>query len=504
MRTVIISALFVVCGLLGFCCQMLYANYFGSGKEMDIYFSLLSIPAIITGATGTIFSSLFFPAFARIEKIGLDDYIYRIKIHVSRIALIIAIIGFAITFFNLNNIIETEDPFYYNLAFILSILFWFNSYLSIVNGYLASVQNYFKNFLIVSSTQLLVYFGIIIFVILFHDLLGVRSIAAGMIAASFLSLMINRYYGNIFHKSKAKVKVNGLGLFTSICLILISFLPFHAFASIAYMWAGQLDNAGCVSLLGYSHSFCGFLSTAASMGIATVSFPDLAKSLSSTDDTILHKGYLNFKNQLEVVIIFASYVAVFVSLFAHPIIELLFMRGQFEMKDVDGLSLVLPIYLINGVLIAMMNLTRNVYYSLNKQRLFAFVSAVVTMFFLLSSFALSKSVSYVFIGIVETISMGLFVLISLFFINTFNNIFDFRFVMRIVGQLFLLSIIGFFMFVIYERIDSFIISKPILIIICGVVYSLISDILLSTLIKSPIVLAINKKVANITKKCKNG
>lgn len=499
MRTFIISALFVVSGILGFCCQMLYANYFGSGKEMDIYFSLLSIPAIITGATGTIFSSLFFPAFARLEKSELDDYIYRIKIHVSRIAFIIAVIGFAITYFYLNNIIETEDPFYYDLAFILSILFWFNSYLSIVNGYLASVQNYFKNFLIVSSTQLLVYFGIIIFVILFHDLLGVRSIAVGMITATILSLITNRYYGNIFHKSKVSVNVDALRLFISICLILISFLPFHAFASIAYMWAGQLDNAGCVSFLGYSHSFCGFLSTAASMGIATVSFPDLAKSLSSTDDTILHKGYLNFKNQLEVVIIFASYVALFVSLFAHPIIEILFMRGQFEMKDVDGLSLVLPIYLINGVLIAMMNLTRNVYYSLNKQRLFAFISAVATLVFLLFSFVLSKSVSYVFIGLVETISMGLFVLISLYFINSYNKIFDLKFILKIVGQLSMLSIVGFFMFVIYEKMNAFNISKFVSIIICGVFYSLISDLLLSTLIKSPVVLAINKRIASIIK-----
>ena len=494
MKTFIVSALFIVSGLLGFCCQMLYAYYFGSGKEMDIYFSLLSIPAIITGATGTVFSSLFFPIFARIERPGLDAYIFIIKIYVSRIALIIALAGFAITYFNLSQIIETKDPFYYNMALILSILFWLNGYISIVNGYLASVQNYFKNFLIVSFSSLLIYVSIIAFVTLFHDLMGVSSIAVGMVFATIMTLLINRYYGGIFRKSNIKVNLDVKGIFNKIFLILISFLPFHAFASIAYMWAGQLDYEGSVSFLGYSHSFCGFLSTAASMGIATVSFPDLARSLSSKDTQELDKGYKIFRNQLEVVVIFASFVAVFVSFFAYPIIEILFMRGQFDINAVSGLALVLPIYLINGVFIAMMNLTRNVYYSLNKQKLFAIISGAVTLIFVFTSILLSYKVNYIVVGIVETLAMGLFMLISLYFINTFSRVFDCKFVLKTIEQLLILIVIGWLAFFIYEEMIVLRINNYMSIFFAGIIYTLLADIILGTLFKSPIVIEINKKM----------
>lgn len=104
-KTFVISLIFIVCGILGFVCQLLYAYFFGSGKEMDIYFSLLSIPAIITGASGAVFSSLFFPIFARIDSVELDSYIWTIKECVSKIALLIAVVGFVITYFNMDYIV---------------------------------------------------------------------------------------------------------------------------------------------------------------------------------------------------------------------------------------------------------------------------------------------------------------------------------------------------------------------------------------------------------------
>ena len=411
----------------------------------------------------------------------------------------IAIIGFIFTYSSLESIIDSDEQYYYNLAIILCFLFWLNSYISIVNGYLASVQNYFKNFLVVSFSQLLVYLSIIAFVIALHESIGVCSIAIGLIFASILSLIINRYYGDIFHRSEVKIDIDARLLISNICLILISFLPFHAFASIAYIWAGQLEDTGCVSLLGYSHSFCGFLSTAVSMGIATVSFPDLAKSLSSSDATTLHKGFVNFRNQLEIILIFASCVAVFVSLFVHPIIEILFMRGKFDINAVDGLSSVLPIYLIDGVFIAMMNMTRNVYYSLNKHTLFAIISGIVTFVFLLSTFLFNDTVNYIVIGIVETISMGGFLIISLFYINSLVKIFDFLYVLKIIGELVLILVAGWLMLLIYREIVSLNINKIFPIAICGVTYLILVDILLSTLIKNPTVITINKKILDLLK-----
>ena len=192
-KTFVISLIFIVCGILGFVCQLLYAYFFGLGKEMDIYFSFLSIPAIITGASGAVFSSLFFPIFARIDSVELDSYIWTIKECVSKIALLIAVVGFVITYFNMDYIVGSIEKSYYNLSLLLV-----NAYMSIVNGFLSSVQNYFKNFLIVSLSQLLVYIFIILFVLILHQVIGVNSIAFGMLFSAFISYIVNRYYGNLF------------------------------------------------------------------------------------------------------------------------------------------------------------------------------------------------------------------------------------------------------------------------------------------------------------------
>ena len=495
MRTIVISSLFIVSGILGFICQMLYANYFGSGKEMDIYFSLLSIPAIITGATGTIFSSLFFPAFARKDQIELDEYIYTIKTYVSRLALVVAVGGFAITYFNLRTIIDADAPSFYDLALILSTLFWFNSYISIVNGYLASVQNYFKNFLIVSFTQLLVYIFIIVFVILFHAQMGVKSIAFGMLTASIISFSVNRYYGNFFHSSNKKAEVDTLGLLTNICLIIVSFLPFHAFASIAYLWAGQLAFVGGVALLGYSHSFGGFLSTAASMGIATVSFPDLARNLASSDNKTIYKGLVSFREQLEVVVVFASFVAVFTSFFVQPILEILFMRGQFTEDSVQSLSRVLPYYFIDGVFISIMNIARNVFYSLEKQKVFAVISGIVTLSFLCCPIIISDKTDYVGVGIVETLAMACFAFLSLIYIHSYMSIFTIRYIFVIFAQIGILLIVAFVSLYIYKFTLALQINSLISLFVAGIAYIVIVDIMLSKVFKSPVFCAVNEKIA---------
>lgn len=498
-KTFVISLIFIVCGILGFVCQLLYAYFFGLGKEMDIYFSFLSIPAIITGASGAVFSSLFFPIFARIDSVELDSYIWTIKECVSKIALLIAVVGFVITYFNMDYIVGSIEKSYYNLSLLLAFLLWINAYMSIVNGFLSSVQNYFKNFLIVSLSQLLVYIFIILFVLILHQVIGVNSIAFGMLFSAFISYIVNRYYGNLFKKSQSYTKMDSFVVVQNIILIIISFFPFHSFASIAYLWAGQLDYEGGVSLLGYSHSFCAFLSVAASMGLSTVSFPDLARSLSSKNKEIVNQGFINFWKQIEAVVVFSTFVAVFTSVFACPIISVLFLRGEFDNEAVIGLSSVLPIYLVNGVLIAIMNLTRNVFYSLNKQKIFAVFSGLVIFIFFFSSIIFSIQVNYIFVGFVETISMGLFALISLFYINSLAKVFWFKDIVKLLSQIVLLILIAIFLYLFYKNILNYYLNNIVCLLISGVLYTVLADFLLCKILVNEMILSVNEKIAHVIK-----
>ena len=109
--------------------------------------------------------------------------------------------------------------------------------------------------------------------LILHQVIGVNSIAFGMLFSAFISYIVNRYYGNLFKKSQSYTKMDSFVVVQNIILIIISFFPFHSFASIAYLWAGQLDYEGGVSLLGYSHSFLRFSFCCCKYGVVNRFFP---------------------------------------------------------------------------------------------------------------------------------------------------------------------------------------------------------------------------------------
>ena len=58
--------------------------------------------------------------FARIDSVELDSYIWTIKECVSKIALLIAVVGFVITYFNMDYIVGSIEKSYYNLSLLLA------------------------------------------------------------------------------------------------------------------------------------------------------------------------------------------------------------------------------------------------------------------------------------------------------------------------------------------------------------------------------------------------
>ena len=48
-NSLLVSICLILSAFLGFIAQIIFANKFGASVEMDIYFKILSIPAIITG-----------------------------------------------------------------------------------------------------------------------------------------------------------------------------------------------------------------------------------------------------------------------------------------------------------------------------------------------------------------------------------------------------------------------------------------------------------------------
>ena len=57
-NTFLVTICLILSSVLGFVAQIVFVSSFGASGEMDIYFTLLSIPAVVTGISPMIFSSV--------------------------------------------------------------------------------------------------------------------------------------------------------------------------------------------------------------------------------------------------------------------------------------------------------------------------------------------------------------------------------------------------------------------------------------------------------------
>ncbi len=418
-NSIIITILFFISSILGFICQMLYGKYFGAGGDMDIYYAYNSIPNIITGVLPVVFSSLLIPLFSQYEAKGQLE---NLMAFVNRIVLPISVVLVVVAFSACLLKIELSQSVSASLEIKICAIIWTAAFFSIMNSFYISYINYKKKFVQVSLTSLMTYTSILFMVIVFHGYLGVTAIVLGLLLGALIRFATMR---NIMKLPKSRIiyyKMNWRNITKRIFLIFATLLPFSAFPAIAYFWAGSMEE-GAISYLGYSHSFEGVLSVAGSMGIAIVSFPDLAKSLNTSKKSEIVGALMKYTSTLKAVFFFYSLIISFCCVFIIPVSSLLLERGEFTSSNIQKLSLVLPMYFVSGGIIAELNLIRNIFYSLKKLREFAFICVGATVLFLFAAFYLGNSVSYIIVGITECGLWGMLFILSIIVLITKTGIF---------------------------------------------------------------------------------
>ena len=103
-NTIVVTLLLILSSVFGFIAQIVFVNKFGASVEMDIYFTLLSIPTVITGIIPIIFSSVLIPTFASMKssQIELDKFTNSVWKFVFLFSVAITLIGITSTTINLD------------------------------------------------------------------------------------------------------------------------------------------------------------------------------------------------------------------------------------------------------------------------------------------------------------------------------------------------------------------------------------------------------------------
>lgn len=443
MKSTYISLIFLICGLLGFVSQILYASYFGTSFEMGLYYSLLSIPSIITGLSGTLFNSVFIPDLADKEKSSQKPYIGSMYKNIRFLAVLLTTLIFVFLIIY-THILTKNCSELYLTGMLLSILLSINLYFALINGFMSSVLNYNHYYLTVAASHLIVYLSNVFFVIIFGNLIGVVAIGIGLGGSAILQFFL---FHRLFKQFISEINIKQLSLFKSLFVkaiyIACSLIPFTAFSSIAYFWASRTDYSS-VSFLGYSHSFSGFLSIVASMGVATVTFPNIAQALRSFDKNKIYNTMKSFERTTTFVLQLIMIVCCFLTFNCSDFIDIFLQRGNFDLESVKGLGNILPFYLFGGGIISILNLVRNIFYSDNSQKTLCYIGGVITIVFFLSSMLFNDGVSYITIAVVENALLLTMLLVTLIILHKKYNIFGFVFYCRILIQIIFFSLIAYF------------------------------------------------------------
>ena len=230
-NTFLVTICLILSSVLGFVAQIVFVSSFGASSEMDVYFTLLAVPSIITGISPIIFSSVLIPTFAKFKsnQLELNKFIDSIWKIILIFAILFSSIGFFISVINLDLLISETQANLRNIGIQVSLMIWIGSGFIILSAYLSAILNYNKQFFKVAWTSLLPASFMIIIVLLFHEKLGVRSISLGFCIAFVLQFIIflkaSKVSLNFFSFNIKQIKYKKLLLKQSF-LVSLSLLPF--------------------------------------------------------------------------------------------------------------------------------------------------------------------------------------------------------------------------------------------------------------------------------------
>ena len=147
-NTLLVTICLILSSVLGFVAQIVFVNSFGASGQMDIYFTLLSIPAVVTGISPMIFSSVLIPTFAKFKsnQLELNKFISSVWKFILIFAVLFTSVGFFISVINMDLFIPETQNNLRNTGIQVSLMIWIGSGFIIMSSYLSAILNYNKQF----------------------------------------------------------------------------------------------------------------------------------------------------------------------------------------------------------------------------------------------------------------------------------------------------------------------------------------------------------------------
>jgi putative peptidoglycan lipid II flippase len=412
-NTFFVTLSLVISAALGFLSQLLFAAKFGVSEEMDLYFRIVSIPSMITGASSVIFASLFIPLFSKVKSNvnEYNEYVRGISLIVFTTGLLFMLVCVIVSTSYISALRAEITTSLRQLIFNISLFISIGAGCSLMSGYMSAILNYEKRFLKVAWTSVLPQLLIIICVSLFHTELGVLSISLGYAFGFFIQFIV------LLNASELSLRIdkinlrkipNQIELLKKSMFVFLALLPFSITAPIAYYWAADME-AGSISYIGYSLAFSSFLSVVVSMGVSTVAFPVMADDFANDREK---SSLIYFQQTLRYLLMLAMFLAGLILALRVEIITVFYSRGSFNTESVENFSNIIIWFLLSAVFIAGLNLLRSLLFARSENLKLAILGVVFTIIYFVLAGVLKEILSLTGIGIANLVCYALLFILT--------------------------------------------------------------------------------------------
>lgn len=334
----------VISKVLGFFREILIARNFGISSDVDAYFVAVSVPALIGGALGSSLGIALIPIYHKVRSrhdCEAEILLKNTFTFTAIVSLALMLIIYSMPAYVIKTIAPAVSETTMKTA--VEMLRWLSL---LIAGYaifyvLCSVYNALHHFKMPALTELLSNVFIIASLLFLSSRIGIYALVSGFIAALlivvvvlFIDLVRRRIISLSFNFKTSEFKE--LLYFTGPVLLFSLFL--HVSVIIENFFASSLES-GSIAALGYAKRLFDIIPTFLAMNIAKAIFPTISSLASEGRCAELRDLVTKLNRRIIVYFIPVTFIFIF---FGADIVQVVFMRGQF---NADAASLTTRVFI---------------------------------------------------------------------------------------------------------------------------------------------------------------
>jgi len=382
--SLILGISYLISAVLGLLRDRLLAGTFGAGSQLDVYYAAFTVPdfialILILGAVGAAVIPIFSGYLLKDEEDAWRYVSVLVNVFLGFL-IIVCIILIIFTPFIVSIIAPGFSGNKKDLAVELMRIMFLSPIILGASNMISGILQVFNKFLVTALAPILYNCGIIIGIIFFVPMFGLRGLAYGVVCGGVMHLLIQ--LPSFFHSGfKWRPDFNFMdpGVVKTIKLMIPRSLGLGAgqLNTIATTAIASTLISGSIAVFNLANNLSSILVNAVAVSVSTAAFPAMSMAFLRDD----HEDFLKkFSGIFRQIFFLTVPISLLLLILRVQIVRVLYGVGKFNWSDTKLVTACLAILAFNLVSQALILFLSKTFYSAHNTKIPAIISAGTVIF----------------------------------------------------------------------------------------------------------------------------